>query len=335
MLKSCFKFVLIFIFCENLFLYPEKHINCSQPNFEEQSDVMKFNDKENKKNEKIKIEKSEKIDSTSLNDLENAEEEDQVSLNKGTTFLDKKVPYFYEVAQELNTNLQQYNKLKNMGYAKYILTSFFDSLSAAEERLARSQEKFNKVKDTLKEYYSKKYNDDLVQICEEAKKYFEKVPVKGDSLIVFDIDDTSLLTYPFMSHHRFSFIFSNNEEEYIKFYEQWRSGIGIRLSPVFAFYNYLLNKGFKIVFLSSRDVKGYYWTKDQLKSAGYTKFEEIILRPVELKLNNIKEVSTWKYNERKKLTKNYNIVGCVGDRQSDCNYGHTGYFVKLPNYLYA
>lgn len=163
----------------------------------------------------------------------------------------------------------------------------------------------------IKRYYnSGAYEQQVHHICEKAMSYFSRVKVQSHSLVIFDVDDTALYNLRF------------------------RAGTDllkpktVAIQPVLALYKFLVNKGFKVVFLTSRDFCEE--TKNELINAGYTKFEELIC------MNHFDDdlTAVWKASKRKELSKVYTIVGSVADRDRDFFDNYNGYKVKLPNYLY-
>ncbi len=73
-------------------------------------------------------------------------------------------------------------------------------------------------------------------------------------------------------------------------------------------------------------------TYQNLINAGYIKFDTLIVRGQdEYKIT----AAEYKSHKRNELTKNgYNIVGDVGDQQSDLSGQFHGIQVKIPNYQY-
>jgi predicted secreted acid phosphatase len=97
-------------------------------------------------------------------------------------------------------------------------------------------------------------------------------------------------------------------------------------------YEYLLNKGVNVIFLTRRNYTEYEVTYKNLLLAGYSGFDTLITqREDELKLKSIEFKST----KRTELTNlGYKIIGTVGDQWADLNGPYSGIQIKLPNYLY-
>jgi predicted secreted acid phosphatase len=188
---------------------------------------------------------------------------------------------------------------------------------------------FELRKERLQKYYnSGEYEQDVYKVCKKAESYLCKLPVKNSSLIIFDIDDTAVYHYQYID--RLDFIWKQQP----RLIQARERGMSPAIKPVLEFYKKLLAKGFKIIFLSSRNSGDYEHTLNELKKAGYTEFEKIILMPDKLAFDPTIKPAHWKMQMRQQLEQQYDIVATVGDQEADFEGGYTGYIVKLPNYLY-
>ena len=97
-------------------------------------------------------------------------------------------------------------------------------------------------------------------------------------------------------------------------------------------YDFLLDKGSRIIFLTGRNLPEYEVTYRNLIKEGYTTFDTLITqREYELELS----AQEFKSVKRKELVeKGYEIIGTVGDQWSDLEGEYHGIQVKIPNYLY-
>jgi len=191
------------------------------------------------------------------------------------------------------------------------------------------QSQFESYKQQLSTYYlSGAYEQDVANICKTAEDHFSKIVPKNKDIIIFDIDDTTLYHYQWFD--KFEFIWAHQPQR-IKALE-YKSDPPIM--PVLELYNFLINKGFTTIFLSSRNAGSYEQTKKELTDAGYKNFKEIILMPDVLAFDRAIKTEDWKLQARKELAEKYTIIGNVGDREKDFVGGYSGYKVKLPNYLY-
>jgi acid phosphatase len=182
------------------------------------------------------------------------------------------------------------------------------------------------ARESVKEYYeSGKFDEELAGVIREAKKKFESAEVKGNSVVIFDVDETALNNYELAEEMGFGYVYKMNKE--------WNSRMKApAIEAVKDLYDYLLARGFKIIFLTGRNWPEYEVTYKNLKLEGYTQFDTLITqREDELKLN----AAEFKSSKRVELTeKGYDIVGTVGDQWSDLEGPHHGIQVKIPNYLY-
>jgi predicted secreted acid phosphatase len=189
--------------------------------------------------------------------------------------------------------------------------------------------KFELRKTALQNYYlNGSYESDVKKITDKAKNYFSKIPAKSNSAVIFDVDDTAVYHY----HRRPDTQFIWEKHPILNQARDRDKGTAIK--PVIELYQFLKDKGFIIIFLTSRSDNGYDETLNELHKAGYLTFEKLILMPVKLAFDPTIKTADWKLEERKKLSQTYDIVGSVGDRYADFAGGFTGYKVRLPNYLY-
>lgn len=166
----------------------------------------------------------------------------------------------------------------------------------------------------IKRYYDfGVYEKDVEKICSKAKSYFAGLEVLDNSLIIFDVDDTAVYNFRYRATTNL------------------KAPKTIAILPVLELYKYLVQKGFKIIFLSSRANEMSEFTKKELIGAGYTKFEDLICKPSKFSDDY---TAVWKAERRKELAVKYRIVGSVADRKRDFFDNYNGHIVSLPNYLY-
>jgi acid phosphatase len=182
------------------------------------------------------------------------------------------------------------------------------------------------AKDKVKDYYeSGKFDEELNGVIEEAEEQFSKVEIKKNSVVVFDVDETALNNYGLAKQMDFGYVYELNKK--------WNQELKAPAIPqVKMLYNYLLNKGAKIIFLTGRNSSEYEVTYKNLIQAGYTGFDTLITqREDEQNLKN----EEFKSKKRTELAEmGYDIIGTVGDQWTDLEGSYTGIKVKIPNYLY-
>jgi acid phosphatase len=177
----------------------------------------------------------------------------------------------------------------------------------------------------IKYHESGRYDKDLDRIIQTAKLKFNSVHVKKNSAVVFDVDETSLSNYNFDKSIDFGSIKG--------VWDKWTDSAKAPAIPqVKSLYDFLIKKGIKIIFLTGRPNYQYNATLKNLREQGYTTFDTLITRsPSEYHKTAVK----YKSYERTELTKKgYNIVGDVGDQESDLVGPYHGIKVKIPNYQY-
>lgn len=181
------------------------------------------------------------------------------------------------------------------------------------------------AREKVEHYYEcGKYDKDMDKIVDKAMRHFKKVPVSRNALVIFDIDDTLLSNYC----QEKAVLFRYDSKLYHEFILQAKMPA---IAQTKRLYDYLVCRGFRIMFLSWRKYNEYDATIKNLKEQGFCTFDRVILRSPEEKTITAQEFKT---NHRRLLKKaGYHIVGMIGDQCSDL-VGHADYMVKFPNYRY-
>ena len=182
------------------------------------------------------------------------------------------------------------------------------------------------AKKAVKEYYeSGRFYKEVENVVEKAEKEFDKVEIKDNSAVVFDVDETVLDNYGLEKLMGFGYVYEMNKK--------WNAEMKApALKPVKELYDYLLSKGVHIIFLTGRNFSEYNATYQNLKNAGYAVFDTLITQIGDEKKMNAQD---FKSAKRVFLTqKGYDIIGTVGDQWSDLKGADHGIQVKIPNYLY-
>ena len=182
------------------------------------------------------------------------------------------------------------------------------------------------ARNEVKQYYeSGKYDEELTVVIIEAKKKFDKVEFKNNSVVIFDVDETALNNYGLAEQMGFGYVYEMNK--------QWNAELKAPAIPqVKELYEFLLSKGSKIIFLTGRNFYEYEVTYQNLKQEGYTVFDTLITQIGDETKMKAKD---FKSGKRIWLTKQgYDIAGTVGDQWSDLEGFYHGIQVKIPNYLY-
>ncbi len=182
------------------------------------------------------------------------------------------------------------------------------------------------VKDAVINYQENGgFHRDAAEAVNNAKKKFDKIIPESNSAVTFDVDETVLSNYSFNKEWDFGFV--------EKYWDLWvDSAKAPAITEVQDLYNYLVDRGFKIIFITGRKDYQYDLTKKNLISAGYKNFDTLIVRqPAEYNLTALE----FKSEKRAALTsKGYKIAGTVGDQWSDLKGPYHGIQVKIPDYQY-
>ena len=182
------------------------------------------------------------------------------------------------------------------------------------------------AKDIVKDYYeSGRYDEEMNEVIKDAKEKFDKIEIKKNSVVIFDVDETALNNYGLAKQMDFGYVYDLNK--------QWNEELKApAIKETKDLYLYLLNKGFKVIFLTGRNSIEYDVTYKNLIQEGFSGFDTLITQSKEDQKLKSQE---FKSKVRTELTnKGYEIVGTVGDQWTDLNGPYSGVQVKLPNYLY-
>ncbi|MBK7500959.1 MAG: hypothetical protein IPI19_18245 [Ignavibacteriales bacterium] len=157
------------------------------------------------------------------------------------------------------------------------------------------------------------------------KKNLIKLRLRNNSVVIFDVDETALNNYGLAKQMDFGYVYDLNK----KWNEELKAPA---IKETQDLYFYLLNKGFKIIFLTGRNSSEYDVTYKNLIQEGYSGFDTLITQSKE---NQKLKAQEFKSKVRTELTtQGYEIVGTVGDQWTDLNGPYSGIQIKLPNYLY-
>ena len=195
-------------------------------------------------------------------------------------------------------------------------------MTACSQRLLNISDAHKQVR----EYYEGgQYGKEIDDVVGEAIEKLEKIPIDNNSAAVFDIDETALDNYPVMKSMDFGDISG--------VWEDWTYSARAKAIPqVKKIYDWFVNKGVKIYFITGRNGKYCEATRKNLIEAGYSKFDTLICRGKEDSgTTALQYKSVHRANLVKKGAK---IIANVGDQFSDSEGGNSGLVIKVPNYLY-
>ena len=182
------------------------------------------------------------------------------------------------------------------------------------------------AKERVEWYYEcGQYDRDLDKIVNDALSHFKRISTANKATVIFDIDDTVLSDYADAKSISFGYI--------PKLSHEWVLRADAPAIPqTKRLYDYLIDRGFTIVFLTGRKHNEHDASAKNLKTQGFTQFDRLIVRQEDEESLTAKQYKT---KHRKKLSaEGYRIVGSIGDQWSDLEGELTGYVVKLPNVRY-
>jgi len=203
-----------------------------------------------------------------------------------------------------------------------IISVFIAACSAEKETL----ENLDTAKKLVENYYeSGKFDAECKIIFDDAISQIEKLAPIQNQAVVFDVDETALSNYKHTKEIGFGFVMSLWHEWLLK-----ADAPAIKQTKLF--YDYLVSKNIKVIFITGRYSEVKEQTQKNLIDQGYTNYDTLIVRSINERKFPASEFKSLKREELK--NKGYNIIASVGDQWSDLVGGNAGIKIKLPNYLY-
>lgn len=217
------------------------------------------------------------------------------------------------------------HRIKNIAAAITFISSLFFVIACSSSEEMQLQN-LDTAKKLVQNYYeSGQFDNECKNIFEDAVVQIEKLSLPNNAAVIFDVDETALSNYNSTKSTGFGYV-----------REIWHNGVLRAEEPAVPqtkiFYDWLVFKNIKIIFLTGRYQEVYEATKKNLITKGFSQFDTLIVRDMnEMKI----PAAEYKTQKREELVKKgYNIIACAGDQWSDLEGGNTGIKIKLPNYLY-
>ncbi len=181
------------------------------------------------------------------------------------------------------------------------------------------------AKRAVKDYYkSGAYEREMQSIIDNAILTLTNLKIPSNPAFVFDVDETSLSNYQYELNFDFGYSTST--------WDNWvNEGKAPAIEQVKRFYDTLLARHIKVIFITGRKFNQYNITVNNLKNEGYLMFDTLICRSPEFIGTKALD---YKSEIRKRLSDKYTIIGSIGDQWSDLDGGWTILKIKLPNYCY-
>lgn len=201
-----------------------------------------------------------------------------------------------------------------------------DAIKAAYQCAIGEPENLAIAKAQVKEYYqSGKYIRDVACIAEQIKKYINSIHLlPPKAAVIFDIDDTVICSFDYSETNDFEY----NEPGF----REWEKSPKKAIPPMLDLYNFIRNKGIKIFFITGRRETRLQVTKNNLRSAGFSTWEGLYLKPENSAKSNISFKSTIRQTLEEQ---GYVIIANIGDQESDLKGGYAQKTFKIPNPIYT
>lgn len=177
----------------------------------------------------------------------------------------------------------------------------------------------------VKEYHtSEQYHKDIENAVEDGLRNLRQLNYPDNAAFVFDVDETALSNIEYELKYNFGYD--------PKTWDDWvMQAKATALPGVRRFYDSLVARNIKIIFITGRSQDQYDATIKNLKEQGYTKFDTLVCKTSQFRG---KKAVEFKSQIRQELSKKFYIIGSIGDQWSDLEGGWTIIKIKLPNYMY-
>lgn len=205
----------------------------------------------------------------------------------------------------------------------------FCSQISCRELQAITPENLGTLKERIRHYFSSgTYEAAITCVANELTSYLQTLlPIGKQKLaIVFDIDETCLSNWDFILKNDFG---------YNKYrFRAWEMlGKAKAIKPMRAAYQFAINNGFAIFFLTGRREALYCSTKKNLIREGFKKWTHLYCKP-----NSYNGYSAIDYKQKARADiarKGYRIIANAGDQTSDLSGEFPGErSFSMPNPLY-
>jgi predicted secreted acid phosphatase len=185
----------------------------------------------------------------------------------------------------------------------------------------------DQLKTAITTYYkSGNYTADVAAVEADASRYIDKRVAAGvkKPAIVFDIDDTALLTLGYELTHGFAYTPDS--------WNAYAATTGFpAIAPTLALSKHARLRGVAVFFVTGRPTTQTAMTAKALAGAGYTYVHLYLRSPGD----NRKSVVPYKSSERAAIeAQGYTVLETIGDQWSDLKGGHAERAFKLPNPMY-
>lgn len=209
-------------------------------------------------------------------------------------------------------------------YSSFIILFLFFSCNSSEPTIKIIN--LDAAKNAVQNYYeSGLFDYECSKVIDDAINHISKIKINEKSAVVFDVDETALSNYEYIKSIGFGFR--------MDLWNNWvREGKAKSILQTKRFYDYLISKNIRVIFITGRNEEERTSTIRNLIEQGYTKFDTLIARKKEERNIPAAEFKALKREEL--VRKGYEIIANIGDQWSDLVGGNSGYKIKLPNYLY-
>lgn len=180
------------------------------------------------------------------------------------------------------------------------------------------------------------YDRDVALAIKKAEDYVERraAAVRRPALVL-DIDETSLSNWAQIQANDYGTIVAGpcNLPAGPCGLASWQmSAKAEAIRPTLALFKAAKAKNVSVFFITGRNESVRASTEENLRTAGYDGWEELIMRPAD---SSTPSASDFKAPERAKIAaKGFTIIANIGDQPSDLNGGYAERSFLVPNPFY-
>lgn len=222
-----------------------------------------------------------------------------------------------------------------MNKLAFTISSFFVMLIAISFQATSHAEPTNLglLTKEIKQYHqSGEYEKEVATVAKQAEKFIDaraqtnqKSAHPRKLAIVLDIDETSLTNYHYMLARHF---LATKEQ----LHQEILNADAPPLKPILNLYRNALKHDISVFFITGRYETEREATLQNLKAAGYIKFNKLYLKP---NTYDKPSIVPFKSQTRNKIEQQgYTIIANLGDQYSDLKGGFSEKSFKLPNPYY-
>lgn len=208
-----------------------------------------------------------------------------------------------------------------------IINNIIRKIDKLNVKLSKELDKISKYK-SLKESYldNNLYFKITSNQYDAIYNFLLNYKTNDNDIIIFDIDEVCLLNLMYTNNFYYSDLYEKYDLETFNF----TNGLNPIIEESKKIFDLIHRKDINYAFITGRKDRIRELTKENLNKVNLNNYKYLYTCP-----NDFTEpISTFKNNCRKDISKNYNIICCIGDQLSDISGENTGIPFLIFNPFY-